>query len=822
MKILILASNPRKDLNLDREIRDLQQVIERSHNRQQFEVEDALAVRVGDLHDLLFKHRPEIVHFCGHGSGKQGLVFEGNEGGEHWVEAEALSDLFRLFASNVGCVLLNACYSEEQANAIVDHIDYVIGMNQEIRDDAAIAFSKGFYRALGYDCSIKEAFEFGKNAIQLEISGSSKVRSAVTEQQRKAEVVDTVTKIVIPEHLKPILRCKPTLTQDNRVVLGSQQPLSQAKREEIQLHVAKALTEEDSSQKQYRAKVREFLADRKLSKFEEIRLEQLRRNLGLSVEEANRILEEEQKPLQQARDDYQEMLIRLIDEEHYPFSSEIEANLREFRQELQLTDEELETITKPILEAAEEDYREKLKQQERQRQQEYQAKLQRYEQEFTRAIDAHYPIEQSTRDQLTQFYQSLGLSSEDIAPTEQQIIAPKEAEYQRRLVEEQLKQEAAAQQALKNQEVENSLDLTLELALTSTEMLHGTKKRIELENGAISVNVPSDVTAGKRIRLRGKGKLNPVNQQSGDLYLLIVKSQEQENIRKPELIPFNFQVATVTAVGDEVTVEHHSRRAEYFVEDLGNGITLEMVAIPGGTFTMGSPEDELERSNTEGPQHIVTIQPFYMGKFAVTQAQWRAIAALPKVNCELNADPSHFKGNNRPVEKISWFEAVEFCERLNRFVEGRNSRKTGTSYRLPSEAQWEYACCAGTVTPFHVGKTITTDLANYHGDYIYGAGKNGNNRRQTTDVGSFPPNAFGLYDMHGNVWEWCADYWHSSYERAPVVEAVWTEGGDKKYQLIRGGSWNDTPAFCRSACRYFYDPVDRRGHLGFRVVCVLA
>ena len=149
MKILILASNPRKDLNLDREIRDLRNVIEASRNRQEFEVEDALAVRVGDLQDLLFKHKPQIVHFCGHGSGQQGLVFEGNDGGEQWVRAEALSELFRLFSKNVGCVLLNACYSEEQANAIVNHIDYVIGMNQEIRDDAAIAFSKGFYRALG-------------------------------------------------------------------------------------------------------------------------------------------------------------------------------------------------------------------------------------------------------------------------------------------------------------------------------------------------------------------------------------------------------------------------------------------------------------------------------------------------------------------------------------------------------------------------------------------------------------------------------------------------------------------------------------------------
>jgi|GEM_PF-2719575 len=243
MKILILASNPRNDLKLDHEIRDLKNVIETSRNRQQFEVEDALAVRVGDLQDLLFNHRPQIVHFCGHGSGQQGLVFEGNDGAEQWVRAEALSDLFRLFSANVECVLLNACYSEEQANAIVNHINYVIGMNQEIRDDAAIAFSKGFYRALGYERSIEQAFEFGCNAIQLEISGSSKIkRSAATDEMRKIEVVDAIQRTPIPEHLKPILKMKPTLTPSVKAnITSSEQSLTQETRTAIQLDIDKSL-----------------------------------------------------------------------------------------------------------------------------------------------------------------------------------------------------------------------------------------------------------------------------------------------------------------------------------------------------------------------------------------------------------------------------------------------------------------------------------------------------------------------------------------------------------------------------------------------------
>jgi eukaryotic-like serine/threonine-protein kinase len=163
-------------------------------------------------------------------------------------------------------------------------------------------------------------------------------------------------------------------------------------------------------------------------------------------------------------------------------------------------------------------------------------------------------------------------------------------------------------------------------------------------------------------------------------------------------------------------------------------VTLEMVAIPGGKFTMGSAATEKERSNDEGPQREVSIQPFSMGRFAVTQAQWQAV---------MGSNPSNFKGDKRPVEKISWQQAREFCQKL--------SQQTGRPYRLPSEAEWEYACRAGTTTPFYFGETITPALVNYNGNYSYGAAPKGQYREQTTDVGSFPPNAFGLYDMHGNV-----------------------------------------------------------------------
>jgi formylglycine-generating enzyme required for sulfatase activity len=219
------------------------------------------------------------------------------------------------------------------------------------------------------------------------------------------------------------------------------------------------------------------------------------------------------------------------------------------------------------------------------------------------------------------------------------------------------------------------------------------------------------------------------------------------------------------------------------------------------------------------------IAPFFMGKYAVTQMQWKAIAKLPKVNRDLKPEPSSFKGNNRPVENVSWDDAIEFCDRLN--------RKTGNQYRLPSEAEWEYACRAGTTTPFHFGETITTDLANYQGtDWEY-EGKvypgnyanapKGIYRETTIEVGSFPPNAFGLYDMHGNVWEWCADPWHENYQNAPNDDRVWEIERDRENtaRVLRGGSWLSNPRYCRAAIRDWDRRVNSYDGWGFRLASSL-
>ncbi len=271
---------------------------------------------------------------------------------------------------------------------------------------------------------------------------------------------------------------------------------------------------------------------------------------------------------------------------------------------------------------------------------------------------------------------------------------------------------------------------------------------------------------------------------------------------------FSFVTVTVDAQGN--ITNNRNLEAEYFVEDLGDGVTLEMVNIPEGTFTMGSPAKEKERDRDEGPQHQVTVQSFYMGKYEVTQEQYQAI---------MGKNPSHFPGKKRPVEKVSWNDAVEFCLRL--------SQKTGQTYRLPSEAEWEYAARAGTTTPFYFGETITTDLVNYNGNHIYASAPKGKYRQQTTDVGIFPPNAFGLYDMHGNVWEWCQDIWHDNYNGAPSDGSLW-QSREKifsffslKQRLLRGGSWDSYPSICRCALRNGDNPNVVLNNVGFRVCAVL-
>ena len=308
---------------------------------------------------------------------------------------------------------------------------------------------------------------------------------------------------------------------------------------------------------------------------------------------------------------------------------------------------------------------------------------------------------------------------------------------------------------------------------------------------------------------------------------------QSELVPEPEPMPnlVSFEVVTVNPQGQ--IIQRQQRQAEHRSEDLGEGVLLELAKIPTGTFWMSSPVGEEGRDwyqnfnaslvNVESPQHQVTVPSFWMGKYPVTQAQWQRVASFPQVERELNPAPAYFKGANRPVEQVSWWEAIEFCARL--------SRHTRQDYRLPSEAEWEYACRAGTSTPFNFGETITTDLANYRGtDWTfrektysgsYSLGPHGIYRKETTEVGRFSPNGCGLHDMHGNVWEWCLDHWHNDYQGAPTDGSAWLSENDNDYHVIRGGSWYDLPWYCRSAYRDFNNPHTRYYYFGLRLSCGL-
>jgi formylglycine-generating enzyme required for sulfatase activity len=234
-----------------------------------------------------------------------------------------------------------------------------------------------------------------------------------------------------------------------------------------------------------------------------------------------------------------------------------------------------------------------------------------------------------------------------------------------------------------------------------------------------------------------------------------------------------------------------------------------MVVIPAGRFLMGSPPDEPEREKDEGPPHEVRItEPFAMGVYALTFDDYDRFCE--STQREKPGDRGWGRGK-RPATNVSWDDAQAYCAWL--------SEQTGHPYRLPSEAEWEYACRAGTTSPFHFGARITTAQANFNGNFTYNGSAKGEDREMTMPVGSFPPNSFGLFEMHGNVWEWCQDAWHDNYKQAPQDGSAW-DSRDPVSRVLRGGSYCVIPEFCRAAFRYWgFAPEVRDDSFGFRVCC---
>lgn len=293
-------------------------------------------------------------------------------------------------------------------------------------------------------------------------------------------------------------------------------------------------------------------------------------------------------------------------------------------------------------------------------------------------------------------------------------------------------------------------------------------------------------------------------------------------MRSP-IVVSTYEFTTVTLDTNGNTIERRQLTASRFIEKIAPGIEIEMVEVPAGSFLMGTSKSEEARYlneyvkrgidvkqatewiNDEQPQHLVEVSSFSIGRYPVTQEQWEVVAGWSMVKMELNPKPSRFRGAKRPVENINWYEATEFCQRL--------SLRTGREYRLPSESEWEYACRAGTATPFTFGETITTDIVNYDGNRPFGGAPVGLYRRETTDVGSLEiENAFGISEMHGNVWEWCADL-YTQYQKATGEEPT-----SSTSRVVRGGSWNYYSNVCRSAFRYWFRPDVRDLNIGLRVV----
>ncbi|MEL6440090.1 MAG: SUMF1/EgtB/PvdO family nonheme iron enzyme [Cyanobacteria bacterium J06621_8] len=375
------------------------------------------------------------------------------------------------------------------------------------------------------------------------------------------------------------------------------------------------------------------------------------------------------------------------------------------------------------------------------------AHLQKYREAYAAATKSEYPLSQTTVDDLKHFQGMLGLRDEDIQPIEEEVINSRKTTPTR----------------------EPRINQSSTQPRKEGRFLENTPARPRRNNVA-----PKGITRKQFLKWTGWG--------GGGLVATLVvsqifKSPQNISVAEPKYIEptqngeiwtVEYETVTLNDKGEEISRDNY--QTQFFKEDLGSGVILEMVSIPAGEFLIGSPSSEKYREANESPQHKVTVPAFFMGRFAVTQAQYQAV---------ISSNPANFQGDNLPVERVSWNEAMNFCQKL--------STKTGRNYRLPSEAEWEYACRAGTTTPFYFGTTLTTNLANYDGNYIYQSEPKGKYREKTTEVGSFPPNAFGLYDMHGNVWEWCLDYWHNNYQSALSNSQALLNKNDNRYRLMRGG-----------------------------------
>jgi formylglycine-generating enzyme required for sulfatase activity len=403
----------------------------------------------------------------------------------------------------------------------------------------------------------------------------------------------------------------------------------------------------------------------------------------------------------------------------------------------------------------------------------------------------------------------LGISSEDASTIEERVLQPYR-EYQKKLVKYEDELKVAVQHPYSLEHLLAELkEYQQELELRDEDIAEIHQRLLPQASSNQSNPSPAAIPTAPSA---------PIPQPS------VIEPPSPTQITIPPLSTFSFETARMKVNSGlfgttKIEIVRKPAQAQYFVEELGNGVKLEMVYIRGGKFIMGSDDRQFEehmnqlkkdlswtqaqvddylQKYDERPKHLVNVPALLMSKYPVTQAQYETI---------IGSNPSHFKGSQRPVESVSWDDAQAFCQKL--------VKQTNKSYRLPSEAEWEYACRAGTKTPFHFGATISPDVANYDGNYPYSQAPKGVCRKATTDVDIFPANSFGLCDLHGNVWEWCQDPWHKSYQGAPIDASPWLN--DNNYRVLRGGSWVSGAGYCRSANRFRNSPDARYSNVGFRL-----
>lgn len=672
-RVLLLEVNPWQAQNLYQQIRDLKGEIERAHDLQTFSVETGVITQIGDLQKLLLRHRPQILHLCGHGSGAGGFVLQDAAQQPQPVSKAELANLFLLYDAELDAVVLQACYSEQQLEVIVEHVGYAIGMQPTIRDEAAHHFSQGFYRALGQGKSVELAYGWGCSAIPLmQPNEATDIKTKIMEVQSRrrhiSHIAETLVQAPVSRFTMPSLYSQ---TASRKEVLFAK--VEQLSPEELG-SLAEALEYEDAL-KQYRDTVRDSLTNLKLNQPRKASLPQLQKDLGLSNTEVEKIWADEQAPSKRAKQLYEEKLVDLVKAGDYFFDGPIPTELQQLQEHLNLSFGEVFRIEELV---------------------------------FTR-----WGFE---------------------------------------------------------------------------------KKGIQTLTKAVSS-----------------------------------KAKSSQKIR-PELEDFEFEARWVIPTGEHIEMKRKRCISKQFVEDLGHGVRLEMVHIPGGEFWMGNPAEESSYlSELSKPRHLVTVADFFLGKFVVTQEQYKAV---------MGVNPSRYPFRSydpprpwHPVEQVTWSNAVEFCVRL--------TQKTGWLYRLPSEAEWEYASRGGTATALQHGETIKSSKPpnGYLPETALEAQQKQEKewdshtvlRNHPTEVNRFFPNAFGIYNLYGNVEEWCADQWHKNYNGAPKDGTARMSIGKQSITHAKRGSfcsWWERPLHLGNWHRFSTkrrsgEHWARSASTGFRVVCII-